>query len=52
MSIGALIALIVGICALVLFLTARMDGIEAAMFGGLAVAILLAGFPIPWRPAP
>jgi hypothetical protein len=50
-SIGWLIALLVLLAAFVLFLMGRMDGLTAAMFGGLAIAILLSPFPVgkfPW----
>jgi hypothetical protein len=35
--------------ALLVLLADRMDGVTAAMFGGLALAILLSPFPVPWK---
>lgn len=49
MSIGTLIALLVLLAAFILFLMGRMDGVQASMFGGLALAILLSVVPLPWR---
>lgn len=51
MSIGSLIAFLVIVAAFVLFLMSQMDGVIAAMFGGLALAILLTPFPLRWGPA-
>ena len=48
MSIGWLLALLALISSLVLFLIGRMDGGTAAMFGALALSILLSPFPIKW----
>lgn len=50
-SVGTLIALLVLLAAFVLFVVGRMDGVTAAMFGGLAFAILLTVVPLPWRSA-
>jgi hypothetical protein len=49
MSFGWLLALLVLLAAFVLFVVDRMDGVTAAMFGGLALAILLSPFPVPWK---
>lgn len=49
MSIGWVLALLVLICAFVLFIVGRMDGLQAAMFGGLALSIMLSPFPVPWK---
>ena len=48
MSIGAILAFLVLVCAFVLFLVGRMDGTQAALFGALALAILLSPFPVKW----
>lgn len=40
-TIGWIIALLVLIAAFVLWLAGKMDGLEAAMFGGLALARLI-----------
>lgn len=50
-SVGTLIALLVLLASFVLFVVGRMDGVQAAMFGGLAFAILLTVVPLPWRAA-
>lgn len=49
-SFGSLVALLVLLAAFVLYLMARMDGVVAAMFGGLALAVLLSPWPIRWTP--
>lgn len=51
MSFGHLVALLVLGAAFVLYIVGKMDGTTAAMFGGLAFAILVSGFPIRWGPA-
>ena len=50
MSVGWLLALLVLVAAFVLFLVGRMDSLQAAMFAGLALAIMLSPFPVtfPW----
>lgn len=50
-SFGHLVALLVLLAAFVLYITGKMDGVPAAMFGGLALAIMLTAFPIRWGPA-
>lgn len=52
MSVGSLVAFLVLVAAFVLFLMSKMDGVMAAMFGGLALAILLSAFPLRWRVTP
>ena len=49
MSLGALLALLVLVCAVVLGLIGRMEWVEAGMFAVLAVAILLGGILLPWQ---
>lgn len=49
MSIGSILAFLVLVAAFVLFLIGKMDGVSAAMFGALALAILLSAFPVKWR---
>jgi len=48
-SLGAILALLVLICALVLALIGRLDYLEAGLFGALALAILLGGILVPWQ---
>lgn len=48
MSFGAILAFLVLVAAFVLFLVDRMGGLEAAMFGALALSILLSPFPVRW----
>ena len=48
MSIGCLLALLVMLASFVLFIVGRMDGVQAAMFGALAFAILCSPFPVKW----
>ncbi len=49
MSIGAILAFLTLCAAFVLFLVGRMDGMTAALFGALALAILLSPFPVKWQ---
>lgn len=49
MSVGWLLALLVLLAAFVMFLVGKMGGVEAAMFGGLALAIMLSPFPVPFK---
>ncbi len=49
MSFGHLLAFLVLVAAFVLWLSGRMDGLPAAMYGALAFAILCTAFPIKWR---
>ena len=54
MSLGAIIAFLVLVAVFVMFLVGRMDGMMAALFGALALAILFSPFPVLWpwsRPA-
>lgn len=48
-SFGAILAFLVLVAAFVMFLVGKMDGVTAAMFGALALAILLSPFPVKWR---
>lgn len=48
MSFGSILAFLVLVAAFVLFLMGKMDGVMAAMFAGLALAILLSPFPVKW----
>lgn len=50
MSFGTLVALLVLVAAFILYLMGRMDGVVAAMFGGLALAVMLSPWPIRWSP--
>ena len=52
MSIGYLLALLVLVEAFVLVLVSRMEPLEAAMFGALALAIMLSPFPVKWPGQP
>ena len=52
MSFGAILAFLVLVAAFVLFLVDRMAGLEAAMFGALALSILLSPFPVKWPGQP
>ena len=47
-SLGAILAFLVLVAALVFFLMGRMDVVIAVMFGALALSILLSPFPIRW----
>jgi hypothetical protein len=49
MTLGGILAFPVLVAAVVLALMSRMDGIEAAMFAALSLAILVSGISIPWR---
>ena len=53
MSIGWLLAFLVLVASFVLWLSDKMGGVEAAMFGGLALAILFSPvtFKAPWQTA-
>jgi hypothetical protein len=53
MSLGWLLAFLVLAAAFVMFLVGKMDGVQAAMFGGLALAILFSPvtFKAPWQAA-
>lgn len=48
MSFGAILSFLVLVAAFVLFIVGRMDGVQAAMFGALALSILLSPFPVKW----
>lgn len=48
MSFGAILAFLVLVAAFVMWLTDKMPGVEAAMFGALALAILFSPFPVKW----
>ncbi len=52
MSFGAILAFLVLVAAFVLFLVGRMDTTTAAMFGTLALSILLSPFPVKWPGQP
>lgn len=51
MSIGALIAIVVLFVVIIALLVAVPGWVPLALIGALAVAILLGGIPITWRPA-
>ena len=48
MSLGAILALLTLISAVVLALIGRMEIIEALMFSALCLAVLLSGIVVPW----
>ena len=47
-SVGWVIGFLVLVAAFVLWLTDKMPGVEAALFGALAAAILFSPFPVRW----
>lgn len=51
-TFGHLVALLVLLAAFVLYITGKMDGVSAAMFGGLAFSIFLTAWPMRWGPTP
>lgn len=48
MSFGGILAFLVLVAAFVLWLTDKMPGLEAALVGALALAILFSPFPVRW----
>jgi hypothetical protein len=48
MSLGAILAMLVLVAAVVLALIGRMEIVEALMFAALCLAVLLGGIVVPW----
>ena len=51
-SFGWLLALLVLLATFVLWLTDKMDPVQAGMFAALALAIMLSVFPVKWNWSP
>lgn len=49
MSLGAILAMLVLVAAVVLALIGRMEIVESVMFAALSIALMLGGVIVPWR---
>lgn len=50
MSIGGLIALVVLVVCVIALLVTTPAWLPFALIGGLAIGVLLSGYPLAWRP--